>query len=273
MTKIYKKDITRKHKLLTNQEQVDLYKKMKEGDEEAKETLIYSCLPLVIDIANKFRINNKHIDLEDMIQEGNIALMNAVDKWDVNKANITTVATWYVRNTLVDMITDAKYNIKQPYSLSRRAAEELRRIKNVNSSDIEHISEQTGLTPKRIKKLLSVSPRGMKRARYQSKQRQCDWKGVPDFTSHHNFPVYSTDPEEDSIPHTPCLADLVDLINTNLAGDQKNIFCLWAGINSKKIGPKEIARSLSKTEKYVYDNIYSAKRILSRAAQKVKTDA
>ena len=156
MTKIYKKDITRKHKLLTNQEQVDLYKKMKEGDEEAKETLIYSCLPLVIDIANKFRINNKHIDLEDMIQEGNIALMNAVDKWDVNKANITTVATWYVRNTLVDMITDAKYNIKQPYSLSRRAAEELRRIKNVNSSDIEHISEQTGLTPKRIKKLLML---------------------------------------------------------------------------------------------------------------------
>ena len=123
MTKIYKKDITRKHKLLTNQEQVDLYKKMKDGDGEAKEALIYSCLPLVIDIANKFRINNKHIDLEDMIQEGNIALINAVEKWDVSKANITTVATWYVRNSLVDMITDAKYNIKQPYSLSRRAAE------------------------------------------------------------------------------------------------------------------------------------------------------
>ena len=62
MTKMYKKDITSKHKLLTNQEQADLYKKMKEGDKEAKEALIYSCLPLVIDIANKFRINNKHID-------------------------------------------------------------------------------------------------------------------------------------------------------------------------------------------------------------------
>ena len=265
MTKIYKKDITRKHKLLTNQEQVDLYKKMKDGDGEAKEALIYSCLPLVIDIANKFRINNKHIDLEDMIQEGNIALINAVEKWDVNKANITTLATWYVRNTLVDMITDAKYTIKQPYSLSRRASEELRRIKNVDSSNIEYISEQTGLTPKRIKKLLSISPRGMKRTK-----RPSDWKGSVDFSSNSNFPTYTT---EDDPPYKPCLADLVNLIDTNLTGDQKNIFCLWAGINSKKIGPKEIARSLGETEKYVYDNIYSAKRILSKAAQEVSSHA
>ena len=88
-----------------------------------------------------------------MIQEGNIALINAVEKWDVSKANITTVATWYVRNSLVDMITDAKYNIKQPYSLSRRAAEELRRIHKIDSNDIDYISEETGLSVKRVAKL------------------------------------------------------------------------------------------------------------------------
>ena len=42
---------------------------------------------------------------------------------------------------------------------------------------------------------------------------------------------------------------------------------MWAGVESKKVGPKEIASSLGKTEKYVYDNIYSAKRILTRAAK------
>tara|TARA_R110002020_G_C16177217_1_gene764501 strand:+ start:102 stop:881 length:780 start_codon:yes stop_codon:yes gene_type:complete len=259
MTKIYKKDITRKHKLLTNQEQVDLYKKMKEGDKEAKEALIYSCLPLVIDIANKFRINNKHIDLEDMIQEGNIALINAVEKWDANKANITTVATWYVRNTLVDMITDAKYNIKQPYSLSRRAAEELRRIHKIDSNDINYISEETGLSVKRVAKLLRAVPRNTKRRTYQSRTN------VLSQISHND--------EEDTLPTKPCMADLVNLINNNLTGDQKNIFCLWAGIDSKKIGPKEIARSLGETEKYVYDNIYGAKRILSKAAKEVSHHA
>ena len=256
MTKMYKKDITSKHKLLTNQEQADLYKKMKEGDKEAKEALIYSCLPLVIDIANKFRINNKHIDLEDMIQEGNIALINAVEKWDVSKANITTVATWYVRNSLVDMITDAKYNIKQPYSLSRRAAEELRRIHKIDSNDIDYISEETGLSVKRVAKLLRAVPRNAKRSPYQSRVNVLSQ-------------ISYRDEEDTTAPTKPCMADLVNLIDTNLAGDQKNIFCLWAGINSKKIGPKEIARSLGKTEKYVYDNIYSAKRILSKAAQEV----
>ena len=260
MTKIYKKDITRKHKLLTNQEQVNLYKKMKDGDGEAKEALIYSCLPLVIDIANKFRINNKHIDLEDMIQEGNIALINAVEKWDVSKANITTVATWYVRNSLVDMITDAKYNIKQPYSLSRRAAEELRRIHRVDSNDVDYISAETGLSVKRVSKLLRAVPRNAKRTPYQSRTNVLSQ-------------ISYSDEEEDSFPTKPCMADLVNLIDTNLVGDQKNIFCLWAGIDSKKIGKKEIAMSLGKTEKYVYDSIKKATRILSKAAQEVSSHA
>ena len=73
--------------------------------------------------------------------------------------------------------------------------------------------------------------------------------------------------EEEEILHKPCMGDLIDLINTNLKGEQKTIFCLWAGINNKKIGPKEIARSLGKTEKDVYDTIYGAKRILSSAAK------
>jgi len=73
--------------------------------------------------------------------------------------------------------------------------------------------------------------------------------------------------EEEEAVHKPCMGDLIDLINTNLKGDQKTIFCLWAGINGKKIGPKEIAHSLGKTEKDVYNTIYGAKRILSRAAK------
>jgi len=274
MTDLYKQDFSRYHRPLSKEEQRSLYHKMQEGDAEARETIICSCLPLVIDIAKKFRCNNKHIDLEDMIQEGNVALMKAVDKWDISKGTITTVATWYVRSTLVDMITDAKYNIKQPYSLSRRAAEELRRIKNIDSNDVEYISNQTGLKPKRIKKLLSVSPRGIRRALYQNKAGRGDeWERRTDFTAHPYFPVYSTELLEDATPAKPCMADLISLINENLKEDQKKIFCLWAGINSKKVGPKEIANSMGKTEKYVYDNIYSAKRILSSVAKKVNKNA
>ena len=251
MSQIYTKDLKQYSRSLTKIEQIELYDKIKRGDRNAKNIVINSCLPLVVSIAKKFRCNNKHIDLEDMIQEGNIALMKAVDNWDVYRGSITTVATWCIRNSLVDMINDCRYTIKYPYSLSRRAVEELRKINNVNSTDVSDIAKITGLGVKRVKKLLSISPRGMRRVRISVE------KGA----------------ELSQESKKPCLGDLIDLIDTALEGDQKIIFCLWAGIYKKRIGPKEIAKSLVKSEKYVYDNIYSAKRILSRAAKKVKYHA
>ena len=249
MTNIYKQDLNRLYKPLSVPQQLVMHGKMRDGDVQAREDIISSCLPLVIDLAKKFRYNNKHIDLDDMIQEGNIALMKAVDSWDVKKGNLTTVVTWCVRRALIDLITDAKYNVKYAYSLSRRAALELRKVKRVESNDLQVISEETGLSIKRIKKLLSIAPNGSRRVSYGKQQ------------------VRHLTVEEEEDTKRVCMGDLIDLINKNLEGDQKTIFCLWAGVETKKIGPKEIARSLGKTEKDVYDTIYGAKRILSRAAK------
>ena len=249
MTNIYKQDLNRLYKPLSVPQQLVMHGKMRDGDAQAREDIISSCLPLVIDLAKKFRYNNKHIYLDDMIQEGNIALMKAVDSWDVKKGNLTTVVTWCVRRALIDLITDAKYNVKYAYSLSRRAALELRKVKRVESNDLQVISEETGLSIKRIKKLLSIAPNGSRRVSYGKQQ------------------VRHLTVEEEEDTKRVCMGDLIDLINKNLEGDQKTIFCLWAGVETKKIGPKEIARSLGKTEKDVYDTIYGAKRILSRAAK------
>ena len=245
------------HPPLNRQEQIELHNKMRDGDSDATNTIVSSCLPLVISIAKKFRYNNKHVDIEDMIQEGNIALIKAVENWDVQKGSITTVATWYIRNRLVDVINDAKYNIQYPYSLSRRASEELRKVKNINSTDIGYVSSETGLSKKRVKKLLSIIPRGTKRVSLSCE----DVKKSTDHT------------DELETPTKPCVGDLIDLIDSNLKGDQKTIFCLWAGVHKKKIGPKEIAKSIDKTEQYVYNNIYSAKRLLSHIAKKAKSHA
>ena len=249
MTNIYKQDLNRLYKPLSVPQQLVMHGKMRDGDAQAREDIISSCLPLVIDLAKKFRYNNKHIDLDDMIQEGNIALMKAVDSWDVKKGNLTTVVTWCVRRALIDLITDAKYNVKYAYSLSRRAALELRKVKRVESNDLQVISEETGLSIKRIKKLLSIAPNGSRRVSYGKQQ------------------VRHLTVEEEEDTKRVCMGDLIDLINKNLEGDQKTIFCLWAGVETKKIGPKEISRSLGKTEKDVNETIYGAKRILSRAAK------
>jgi predicted transcriptional regulator len=269
MTNIYKQDVSRFYQPLSSTEQLVMYGRMKDGHVDAREAIINSCLPLVIDLAKKFRYNNKHIDLEDMIQEGNIALIKAVDNWDIKKGNLTTVATWCIRSALVDLITDARYNVKHAYSLSRRASIELRKVKRSSFTEVEDIANDTGLTQKRVKKLLSISPAGTGRVPYDREgwAPETHTKGRGSRRRLQADSLSQLIVEDEPTSHKPCVGDLISLINTNLEGDQKTIFCLWAGVNSKKIGPKEIARSLGKTEKYVYDTIYGAKRILSRAAK------
>ena len=240
---------------LSKSEQTVLHSKIKQGDLTAKDAVISSCLPLVVNISQKFRFNNRHIDIEDFIQEGNIALMKAVDNWDINKGSITTAATWYIKNRFIDLINDSKYNVRYPYSLSRRAAEELRKVKKIDSNNVDYISKMTGLSKRRVKKLLHISPKGSRRV------------------SLHCRDITQTYDSMEEKPKKPCIGDLIDLINNNLTGDQKTIFSMWSGVFKKKIGPKQIAKSLGKSEQYVYDNIYSAKRILSRIAKKARTNA
>ena len=249
MKYIYQRDVDSNYQKFTKEQQIGLHSQIKRGDKDARSQVIHSCLPLVIDIAKKFRFNNKHIELDDFIQEGNIALIRAVDNWDVSKGNITTVATWYIRNAFIDMINDARYAIKTAVSFTRRAAEDLRKIKNVDSSDIKDISQETNLSEKRVKKLLSCAPRGQMRI-------------STDNLNHDQF----FDDEED-VEHKPCIADLASLVESSLVDNQKTIFSCWAGISKKKMGVKEIANYLGMTPQYVYDNLKAAQRTLKRIAR------
>lgn len=248
----YQKDVDTIYRKLTKDEQRELHLQIESGNEEARQRVIHSCLPLVIDIAKKFRFNNKHIELEDFIQEGNIALIRAVDNWDVNKGNITTVATWYIRNALIDMINDARYSIRTAVSLTRRAAEDLRKIKNIESADVEEISTQTKLSEKRVRKLLSCVPRGQMRI-------STDNVNSDDFFN-----------DEEEVFTKPCIADLVSLVDQSLPENQKTIFSFWSGISKKKMGIKEIAKYLRVTPQYVYDNLKAAQRTLKRIARENK---
>ena len=253
MKYIYQRDVDSIYHKFTKEQQVGLHAQIKNGDDDARRKVIHSCLPLVIDISKKFRFNNKHIELEDFIQEGNIALIRAVDNWDVAKGNITTVATWYIRNSFIDMINDARYSIKTAVSFTRRAAEDLRKIKNVDSSDVQKISEETSLSEKRIKKLLSCAPRGQMRVSTDNIN---------------NDDQFFDDDEE--LDERPCIADLASLVNSSLPENQKTIFSHWAGISKKKMGVKEIANYLGMTPQYVYDNLKAAQRTLKRIVREGK---
>ena len=140
---------------------------------------------------------------------------------------------------------NVKYKIKNPLSMSRRASEELSKIKRCETNNINKIASKTNLGEKRIKKLLSVDVN----LRYKPSD-------VDDLLI-----------DEDSDNNKPCLADLVILANNNLQDMEKEIFLRWSGLKGKREGIKKISEELKLTRKETMSHLSSAKRTLRNRAK------
>ena len=151
IVKLYLNEISRR-KLLTLDEEIRLTRRIKNGDEEAKKIFIESNLRLVVSVARKHL--NQGLSFLDLIQEGNIGLMKAVDKFDSSKGyRFSTYATWWIRQGITRAISNKSRNVRIPVYLHRRinkfnkVAKELE-MKYGREAKIEEIANELKISVK-----------------------------------------------------------------------------------------------------------------------------
>jgi len=111
---MYLKEIG-KYPLLTGDEEIDLAKKINRNDESARQKLALSNLRLVVSIAKKYVGRSANLTLLDLIQEGNIGLFKAVEKFDYKKGfKFSTYATWWIRQAITRALADQARTIRIP---------------------------------------------------------------------------------------------------------------------------------------------------------------
>lgn len=158
--RMYLKEIGRVP-LLTPEEEIELAERIEKNDEAAKRRLIEANLRLVVSIAKRYI--GRGLSFLDLIQEGNLGLIKAVEKFDYRKGfKFSTYATWWIRQAITRAIADQARTIRVPVHM----VETINKLGRVNRQlvqelgrepTIEELAEGMGMTPDKIREIIKVA--------------------------------------------------------------------------------------------------------------------
>ena len=153
---------TGQERLLTHEEEIDLGRRVRAGDKKAREKLIEKNLRLVVSVAKKYR--GMGLPFGDLIQEGNIGLMKAADKYDPERGwRFATYATWWIRQAVQRAVADKGRTIRVPVHMGEKMRK-MARVYYELSAELareptdEEIAERIGWDVDRVRDVKSAIP-------------------------------------------------------------------------------------------------------------------
>lgn len=157
---LYLKDIN-KMPLLTREEEVSLAHKAAKGDKNAKDKIVNANLRFVVNVAKKYQ--NHGLDLTDLISEGNIGLLTAIERFDVTKGyHFISYAVWWIRQAILKAICEKSRAIRLPLNRANELVqiEKTRKLITGSKSDEDEMIEIAALlhmTPEHVRDIVNIA--------------------------------------------------------------------------------------------------------------------